>query len=643
MMNSIQYLRGVAVIVVVLYHLDISLFGYLGVDMFFFISGFVITLSLVRSFDSGKLSYGEFLKKRFLRLMPAMGITVGLTIVMASYFQNVLGLTVTRDMGIASIFAVGNIQAHLLTSDYFGAEAFANGLLHTWSLSLEWQFYLVFPVALFFLLKRLKRYTTIQVLLALVATISFGLFTFGSLIQDVPFLGAIFGYYSPVTRAWQFLIGSILAFAYLSRFGNRIVSQKKSWIAPVATICLISLFFLPATFSTELLSLLIILGAGLLVFNDREPLPNRWGWRTPLSFIGDRSYSIYLVHWPVIVVINTLDFSKTESVLIVLFMSLFLSFFMHRWFEAPFSGPISKRAKGNKGIHRVAMASVVLLLGLTVGTATIANTDSYLQEVAVTPVPNLLGCADGTQVCVDGISYPSTLSPKAFESARGVILIGDSNAAQYYRGIAKAAASLEMPFISFTKNGCPSFTVFLDNRACAQYVQDVLKYTAEMDPALVVVGFSTNHFTVQKEILRKNPLAVDQIAFNLMLHLEQLEKFGHQVVLVEPIPVVESLSLELISKWNTKPVFRDVKSALAQTEQLKDAVLRHRGESKVQETSFWIRPWAGICDKNSCEIFDGSQLNYRDSYHLSPTFADSLGNYWQIEIARSLTLEKSPR
>lgn len=636
MVSSIQLLRGVAVTAVVLYHLGISSFGFLGVDMFFFISGFVITLSLANSLNSGKFSYRTFLRKRALRLLPALGFTIGITIALASYFQNVLGLTITRDMGIAALFGLSNIQAHLVTNDYFATQALGNGLLHTWSLSLEWQFYLFFPAVFIFAMKLRSKFLSPKFVLGIISIISLALFATSFLFQDIPVFGGLFGYYSPVTRAWQFVFGAFLALSYLNRGDSSAGYWRNSHAEWAIISFLVALFFFPASIPPQLLSFLVILGAGFAIYNSREPLSNEFDWRSPLMFVGDRSYSIYLIHWPLIVFAETLPVPKIISVATVVALSLAAANYSYRWLEMPFMSSKVNLPFRNQKLYGAAISGTVLAFGLTLGSTVINVSDSYLKDAHATYTPYALGCADGSQVCVDEKVHSVDTAAESLGGEGAIVLLGDSNAAQYYEGLADSAVSLGKPLMSFTKGGCPTFAIFPTSSHCQKYIDEAGEIMADIAPSVVIVAFSDSYWTREAEIVRNKPLRREVIAQNLVQHLEQLEKFGHNVVLVEQIPIADYFSPELISKWDEGPISRDVSDSREKAAEFKLAVSEQLKRVVLTSTTFWVQPWKDICDRTTCVIYDGTRLSYRDLYHLSVAFSDSLGPYWAIQVEEHL-------
>ncbi|MEI7439732.1 MAG: acyltransferase, partial [Thermoleophilia bacterium] len=216
--DDIQGLRAVAVLMVVAFHAGLPIpGGFIGVDVFFVISGFVITAMLYReSLQIGRIRFGRFYFRRFKRLTPALALMVSVVVVVSALVLSPIGAQApVAQTAIGAMFLVANYVIARYSGGYFDTGAEKNPLLHTWSLSVEEQFYLIFPalIALGWHLARrrgLLRFTPVLVVGG-VAVASFSLALAGSM--GLTFTGSRFvlGFYSPFTRAWEFAAGALLA------------------------------------------------------------------------------------------------------------------------------------------------------------------------------------------------------------------------------------------------------------------------------------------------------------------------------------------------------------------------------------------------------------------------------------------------
>lgn len=282
MIRDLQILRAISVIAVVIYHYDKTLLpgGYLGVDCFFMISGYIITLTSIKSQQRGEFSVIRFYFKRFRRIVPAMFLMVVVT-TMYSYlfFENSLYKLTSETLPFA-LFQVSNLK-FLDGMSYFAPASHLNPLLHTWSLGVEEQFYLLFPFLFCIGQKLIRRSYGLLLLFVFFASLLF---------QVVLSNGHEF--YNPIARVWLFMLGSFMAVR--PPVWSRIVGSRVSgYLGLIVGFCLLS-NHVHASFSSIWVGVFTCL---VLAGIDGEKKAN--GSSGILEAIGDRSYSLYLWHWPV--------------------------------------------------------------------------------------------------------------------------------------------------------------------------------------------------------------------------------------------------------------------------------------------------------------------------------------------------------
>ena len=307
--GDIQVLRGLAVLAVVLFHATESLFplGYLGVDVFFVISGFVVTPLILRIFTDQ--AYGEgrfsnlihFYKRRFYRLAPALGVTLAISSIAILLLGPISNYPRFASQGITTLLLVGNAGAYRYSGDYFSPNP--NPLVHTWSLSVEEQIYIFLPLLLMLILHNRRSLKNIPtVVLVFITTISFTLFLFPAILKPVYSLVGIqlsdlFSFYSPIERIWQFTLGG-LGFTLLDRYQNRIWKILRI-INLVAVFALVIILFGPISINLKNSSIFAsVFTLFIIIFKSLDVLPNFLIQK--LEWLGDRSYSIYLIHMPLL-------------------------------------------------------------------------------------------------------------------------------------------------------------------------------------------------------------------------------------------------------------------------------------------------------------------------------------------------------
>ncbi|MES0328581.1 MAG: acyltransferase, partial [Gammaproteobacteria bacterium] len=240
-MSSITYrpeidgLRAVAVIPVILFHIDTAWLpgGYTGVDVFFVISGFLITSIILDEYKRGIFSFTNFWLRRVRRILPVLIAMVLTTLVVGEIVLYGPDMNDLGNQGVASLLSFANISHWLITGNYWGHTAESSALLHTWSLSVEEQFYLFFPVMLVITLKYFHKWVTLTLLV--LSSLSVLLFFYGA--QYHP--SATF--YLLPTRAWELGVGALVAIAYSKK---TLIINKKPELAVIGLSAIILSYFL---------------------------------------------------------------------------------------------------------------------------------------------------------------------------------------------------------------------------------------------------------------------------------------------------------------------------------------------------------------------------------------------------------------
>ena len=459
---DIDGLRAIAVAMVIVFHLfDVMPGGFIGVDVFFVISGFLITGILLREAEAGDLSIRRFYERRVRRIAPALLAVIAVSSLIATVLLLPADLVGFGKSVIATLGFVSNIY-FWRDSDYFSPIAATKPLLHTWSLGIEEQFYLFVPLLIAFAFRMRGRRLALGMILALTA---------GSLILTVAFFqfgkGNVAFYLLP-TRAWELGFGALLAFVRTKPRGRSVASA-----CSVVGVVLIAAFAFepdPYRLTPVPLPLPAVVGATLLIWaGQRENPVSRLLAARPMVVVGLLSYSLYLWHWPVNVFARywlIRDPVLTER-FAVLLVTVALSWLSWRWIERPFRArAVSIRrvlivAGGAAAITAGAAGALVASHGLP--SRLPARAERY-NAVAGTnyrcPPTSLLLFAD-TYAC------PINL-PGGRPTDAKVALLGDSFAQMYLPAVEQVLRRTGQSGILVPANGCLPMTGFNTAASCAE-------------------------------------------------------------------------------------------------------------------------------------------------------------------------------
>jgi peptidoglycan/LPS O-acetylase OafA/YrhL len=328
---DIDGLRAVSVIAVVLFHTHAGApGGYVGVDVFFVISGSLITRLILNDLSMGTFSIADFWERRFRRIMPALSVMIG-AVLLAGYCLLLPNqLDELARSSLAQSLLLANVYFWRDTG-YFAAPADHKPLLHTWSLAVEEQFYLVFP--LFLVILRKLGCSAIKSILAAILTLSFAAAVYGA------FRHPAASFFLLPTRAWELLAGSLLVVIPDSFRFRKLFNEAASTVG-IAAIAVAVLTFDQRTLFPGFAALLPVGGAAAILFTNSHCLT--WVGRLlsvpPLVFVGRISYSLYLWHWPIIVYMKIAlgTINRWDLTLAAVTCSLIVAYLSWRYVELPF-------------------------------------------------------------------------------------------------------------------------------------------------------------------------------------------------------------------------------------------------------------------------------------------------------------------
>lgn len=608
---DIQGLRAIAVLMVVVFHAGLPFpGGFVGVDVFFVISGFVITAMLQRTWQTtGTIRFRDFYIRRFKRLTPALALMVSVTLLAgAALLSPLAAQSRAAWTGLGAILFSANYVISRTTGGYFDDPAETNPLLHTWSLSVEEQFYFFFPLLLLigFLIAKKRRfglkYAPI-IIVSAVAVVSFvGAFLFTA--EPGESSRFLFGFYNPATRVWEFAIGALVVFVINEkslRFINR--TALLLGFAGVATL-IASLFLINGSMRLPgPWTLLPVLGTVLLILAGFAP-GNRFSKvleTRPMVRIGDWSYSIYLWHWPFIVFASLLWPEYSTAVLIAAILSFIPAVVSYYYVEQPIrSLPSMNFAKTTGLISSMFIIPLVFIAGLGFAQSNNwwnSNIEQF-NDAVVKHAGTLRGCA----VRKWDAGKPDRCTWNKDASGSPIYLVGDSNAGHFIEGVIEVGEKLDRPVLGFSIGDC-RFTYGNAKAGCDEAQSKVLDYIKGADNGTVIIS--------------------DRVAKDedfLIKRIGELQRSGHKTVLVKPIPqwVGQNAwqpwtcsTLELASGGcNQTMTLKSIETSQGPVQDLIESAGRATN-SVVVET------WTNICPTGTCFIKSEGIVRFRDGTHIS--------------------------
>lgn len=598
---DIQGLRGIAVLAVVLFHVSRSALpgGFAGVDIFFVISGYLITQILLRDMEAGSFRLRDFYQRRVRRLFPALYAVLAFTLVVGLI---ILPPKLLSELVYSQFFTTLFLSnfAFARLADYFDATASLKPLLHSWSLGVEEQFYLVFPLILLGLRKFARRF--LWPILAGLAVVSL----IAAQVTSRPEAA----FYLPTTRAFELLIGALTVWAQ----GRFSLSDK----------------------TKRLLSLLGVglLIASLILLNDRVPFPglyalppclgaalllltaNGWGNKLvsapPLVWTGDISYSLYLWHWPLLVFSRLLFGDSIWLAVPVVIAAFVLAALSRRYIEQPF---LEKRPRRLWFLAGGAMAVSIVSALLIFNARGLPQRFNAAEQAAFAASedfsPDRKRCHLAQNVRRE---YRDTCVLGG--AAASVAVWGDSEGVELARALADQGVAVRQ----ITASACPpsvGFTIAY-NRACRDHNADMLLHL-KTDRRITTVVLVADY----RRYADENSAAM---LSGLELSALELKAAGKQVVLVYPVPVYDfdpPSQVGLAMRLGRDPL--GVGMSRAQFERDNGPAIAELDAFARSHELAVLRPSDVLCDATRCHVYDGKAgVLYFNGQHLSMAGAKQL-------------------
>jgi peptidoglycan/LPS O-acetylase OafA/YrhL len=637
--REIDGLRAVAVLPVILYHSGSQIFkgGYLGVDIFFVISGFLITSILANDLANNKYSILKFYERRARRILPALFTVLLFTSALAFLTLGPEDLkSYSQSLVSVNVFA-SNIYFYL-TSGYFATDSEEIPLLHTWSLAVEEQFYVFFPILLSLIWFSRKSLISVLTILSIASFI-----TCLVLIKTDPSAN----FYLLPSRAWELFLGALVALNY-----EKLVSIKLN-IRQILSLIGLVLLLLSLTLLHKNLdhpgfpTLIPVTGTLLIIAFGHGTIIERLLSVRPLVFIGLISYSLYLWHQPIFAIlrIKTLESPTDLSFLLAIIFSIIAAWLSYRFIEGPFR---KKQFLNQKLIFIMSILGLLFFIGIGIaghifkGWPNRFKVDFDFNSIAYSPErykchANSINGIIPVTACI----FNSQLKQKRWA------VLGDSHGVELSYALGNKLKDISA-VQQLTYSGCPPALEFKTQvTGCHEWMGDAINYLSENEQVShVLLAFRhtsylnklNNEFDFPRKVLSDNKsLSNEQLhaiywqSFESMI--KRLKDSGKQITILFPVPE----PLGHITKLTTpSTIFNDTfdQTRLTLSRMRFEHLAKYSNEkldNLVQKYSLSaIRPHEQLCDSSFCYSVIDNKAIYFDNNHLSNFGASLIINQFSI-------------
>jgi peptidoglycan/LPS O-acetylase OafA/YrhL len=615
---DIDGLRALAVVPVLFYHVGVPGFagGFVGVDVFFVISGYLICGMIDADIRKGSFSIGNFYKRRILRILPALFVMFLVTSILAYVYCLPVELEEYSRSLASAVGSISNVY-FASTAGYFDAPAATKPLLHTWSLGVEEQFYLIAPLLMLFAYRFLPKRA--KLLFAILAALSFAAAVL------VCYRNRDFAFYLTPFRAWELALGALLAIGFLpvpqTEFGKNICGTT-GMLLVLGTVVF-------GSSSAPLLAMtsLASIGAVLLIASsERGPsMAGRLLSLRPIVFIGLISYSLYLWHWPLIVFQRTdgllvADASSTTSALVLIVVSVGVACLSWKFVELPFRSRAKDTSKATVfSITSTAMVSAFALCGMVL----IANGAPFRFPQRVVAIASYLAY-DPSTAFRSGQCYLSSnrqhldleacMTPD--QKRPNYLLVGDSHAAHLWFGLQSAMP--EVNIMQATVGACRPVlepVSMFDTRACPKlmrFVFDDFLANTKVDKVLLSASWK------------------DEDIPALSTTLDLLKQKGIDVTVLGPIVEYDSALPRLLAdailhnKPSTASAMRT--PGIHERDRAMSRIVTAKGAS-------YISVYDQVCHNGRCDEFAEGDIPMQfDAGHLTARGSIEIGRRLSVSI-----------
>lgn len=618
--SDINGLRALAVIAVVIFHFNPSYLpgGFAGVDVFFVISGYLMTSIIFQGITNKKFSIAKFYIARANRIIPALAALCFFLLIFGFVFLPHLDFVLLAKHAISSLTFISNF-VFWSESGYFDAASHQKFLLHTWSLSVEWQFYLLYPILIVVLskfcnLKTTKAFIFISTIIGFVV----------SALLSYKWPNA--AYYLLPTRAWEMMLGG-LAFLYPTSISS--LRAKKLIALTGVLLILISYWLVDENIHWPgYLAAIPTVGTFLVLQARLER--NSFFDNFMMNRIGKWSYSIYLWHWPIAVSIYYFSLSNTLMIL-GMFLTILLGFLSYEFIEK-----LNYKKRFENAVQIIchppfASTLLVSLFSLIV----IFNKGFY--EYSSVEYKNAFETAKPSPMresCHIGEYLKPELACEYFQKNITWAVFGDSHSTELAFALANKLKTQNKGIKHFSFSDCrPSYLQHDGFSKCAAWYQDVSKYILDTNNISHVVinhRYTTGLFGIEPNYPNISPVVKTPEVKDILEKTDRLiiefAKRKDTVYLFYPIPEIRKPVAQLISEAERKgnSLNTIVGSELDWYKARNREMIEHFNNAKYPNNVILLRPEHALCDDAQCYAVKDGKALYFDDNHLSVEGAKEL-------------------
>ena len=620
--KDIQVFRGISVISVMLYHFDSNVFsfGYLGVDIFFIISGFVISNLIYSEIQQDKFSLKNFYFKRFKRIFPSLISFIIFVQILIYFFLDHQFIYQTSKVNFYSIFFISNIYLSQII-DYFNNSVPKNFVINLWSLSVEEQFYLIFPIFALFTKKLSNSKKFVLLIFTCFLSILFNfedLFLSVSVFKKVFFTHSNFVFYSPFTRTWQFALGVIAMFLNQKLKNIKYKTNENFYtLIQILVLLLITLNFLRINEQLNLVFICSIFFIFLLIDSNLNEVNNKI--LKFLIFTGNISYSLYLFHQPIFAAIrnyNEYSISKFNidfeignlvNILFLFFLIYLLSFFNFVNVENRFRYIKKFNFKELRLLSLfIIISSSLIFIGLNTNGYAFRDSEyaSFNQTSKLEFVAGSNYLAKDSIQCIDKGSLSDSCVFNEGKK-RNIYIIGDSIMSSLVSGFVENENLSNYSIIEVTAGGCP----LLINQ-CGFTIDSILyNEIVNIENSIILIGGQyTKYFNS------------DNFEANLIYTVSKLAE-NNKVYFFNSFPN-PGLNIRMYKQINGFLPELDVNN-----KDFKDPINLVFQKINIKNFNF-IDTTEIFCDESVCKFYDNSNYYFLDHIHFSYYGAEEVSKYF---------------